>query len=133
MKDVHVISLIALAYSIILAVVAFVFFNEYDYPLWAVLGSAVALFNQSLMIQVSKRLSTQRLVSHLIQRYVFYIVIIFYVYLQTKDLGTSIMINSYIFLLLGVFSIKVGILIYHTPLIKKPTQHKEDEQNESHT
>ena len=125
MKDVHVISLIALAYSIILALVAFIFFDEYDYPLWAVLGSAVALFNHSLMIQVTKKMTTQRLVSHLIQRYIFYFIIIFFVYLETKALGTDIMIKSYIFLLLGVFSIKVGIFIYHTPLIKKPAE-KED-------
>jgi len=131
MKDVHVISLIALVYSIVLAGVAFVFFNEYGYPLWAVLGSAVALFNHSLMIQVTKRMTTQRLITHLVQRYVFYIIIIFYVYLQTKDLGTSIMINSYIFLLLGVFSIKVGILIYHSPLIKKQAMKKEEDNHES--
>jgi len=131
MKDVHVISLIALGYAIILSLVAFIFFNEYDYPLWAVLGSAVALFNHSLMIQVTKNMTTQRLITHLVQRYVFYIIIIFYVYLQTKDLGTSVMINSYIFLLLGVFSIKVGILIYHSPLIKKPVIKKEDEEHES--
>jgi hypothetical protein len=130
MKDVHVISLIALAYAIVLGLVAFIFFNDYDYPLWAILGSAVALFNHSLMISVTKKLTTQRLVSHLIQRYVFYLIIIAYVYLETKALGTQIMINSYIFLLLGIFSIKVGILIYHTPLIKKP-KIEEDEKHES--
>jgi hypothetical protein len=126
MKDVHVISLLALAYSIILALVAFIFFDQYDYPLWAVLGSAVALFNHSLMIQVTKKMTTQRLVSHLVQRYIFYFIIIFFVYLETKDLGSDIMINSYIFLLLGIFSIKVGIFIYHTPLIKKPTEKEEE-------
>ena len=130
MKDVHVISLIALAYAIVLGTVSFIFFNDYDYPLWAILGSAVALFNHSLMISVTKRLTTQRLVSHLVQRYVFYLIIIAYVYLETKALGTEIMIYSYIFLLLGIFSIKVGILIYHTPLIKKP-KIEEDENHES--
>jgi hypothetical protein len=130
MKDVHVISLIALAYAIVLGTVSFIFFNNYDYPLWAILGSAVALFNHSLMISVTKRLTTQRLVSHLVQRYVFYLIIIAYVYLETKALGTQIMIYSYIFLLLGIFSIKVGILIYHTPLIKKP-KIEEDENHES--
>jgi hypothetical protein len=130
MKDVHVISLIALAYAIVLGIVSFIFFNDYDYPLWAILGSAVALFNHSLMISLTKRLTTQRLVSHLVQRYVFYLIIIAYVYLETKALGTEIMIYSYIFLLLGTFSIKVGILIYHTPLIKKP-KIEEDENHES--
>ncbi|TNF08216.1 MAG: hypothetical protein EP317_03520 [Bacillota bacterium] len=127
MKDVHVISLIAFIYAIIVSLIAFIFFNQYDYPLWTVLGSAVALFNHSLMIQLTKKMTTQRLVTHLIQRYVFYALIIVYVYLQTKDLGTTIMINSFIFLLIGIFSIKVGILIYHTPIIKKPVVHKEEE------
>jgi hypothetical protein len=104
-----------------------IFFNEYDYPLWAVLGSAVALFNHSLMIQLTKsKFSASRLVSHLIQRYVFYFIIILIVWLDTKSLGTQILINSYIFLLLGIFSIKVGIFIYHTPLIKKKVEKVEE-------
>ena len=127
MKDVYVISIIALIYAIIVSLIAFIFFNQYDYPLWTVLGSAVALFNHSLMIQLTKKMTTQRLITHLIQRYVFYAVIIAYVYLQTRDLGTEVMIKSFIFLLLGIFSIKVGILIYHTPLIKKPAVQREED------
>ncbi|MDX9691997.1 MAG: hypothetical protein RBT45_06015 [Acholeplasmataceae bacterium] len=127
MKDVYVISLVALIYAIIVSLIAFIFFNQYDYPLWTVLGSAVALFNHSLMIQVTKKMTTQRLVTHLIQRYVFYTVIIAYVYLQTRNLGTEVMIKSFIFLLVGIFSIKFGILIYHTPIIRKPAVHKEEE------
>jgi hypothetical protein len=135
MKDVHVISIIGLIYAIILAVVTLIFFNQYDYPLWAVLGAAVALFNHSLMIQLNKQaFSTQRLVSHLVQRYVFYFIIILIVWLDTKELGTQILINSYIFLLLGIFSIKVGIFIYHTPLIKKKVEKVEkiDDQSDTH-
>ena len=118
MKDVYVISIIALIYSVILALVTLIFFN--DYLLWAVLGSAVALFNHSLMIQVTKnKLTSYKLVTHLIQRYIFYIVIIAIVYFDTRTLGTQIMINSYIILLLGMISVKIGVLVYATPLIKK--------------
>jgi len=121
MKDVYVISIIALIYSVILALVTLIFFN--DYLLWAILGSAVALFNHSLMIQVTKnKLNSYKLVTHLIQRYIFYMVIIAIVYFDTRTLGTQIMINSYIILLLGMISVKVGVFIYATPLIKKPKE-----------
>lgn len=129
MKDVYVISIIALIYSVILAIVTLIFFN--DYLLWAILGSAVALFNHSLMIKVTKNtITSYKLVTHLIQRYVFYIVIIAIVFFDTKELGTNVMINSYIFLLLGIASIKFGAIIYTTPLIKKP---KEVEVTENDT
>jgi hypothetical protein len=121
MKDVHVISIIALIYSIILSIVTLIFFREYT--TWAILGAAVSMFNHSLMIQVSKNFSQQKLVSHLIQRYIFYIIIIAVVYFDTKDLEDQmIMIYSYIFLLLGIFAIKIGIFIYHLPFIKKPNE-----------
>ncbi|MBU1143099.1 MAG: hypothetical protein KKH92_05555 [Firmicutes bacterium] len=129
MKDVYVISIIALIYSVILAIVTLIFFN--DYLLWAILGSAVALFNHSLMIKVTKNtITSYKLVTHLIQRYVFYIVIIAIVFFDTKELGTQVMINSYIFLLLGIASIKFGAILYSTPLIKKP---KEVEVNQNDT
>jgi len=118
MKDVHVISIIALIYSFILAIISLIFFK--DYTTWAVLGSAVSMFNHSLMIQVTKNFSQQKLVSHLVQRYVFYIIIIAIVYFDTRDLGNQmIMIYSYIFLLLGIFAIKFSIFIYHLPFVKK--------------
>jgi len=129
MKDVYVISIIAFIYSVILALVTLIFFN--DYLVWAILGSAVALFNHSLMIKVTKNtITSYKLVSHLIQRYVFYIVIIAIVFFDTKELGTEIMINSYIFLLLGIACIKFGAILYSTPLIKKP---KEVEVNSNDT
>jgi hypothetical protein len=121
MKEVYVISIIAFIYSVILALVTLIFFNEY--VIWAILGSAVALFNHSQMIQVTKnKMNSTRLITHLVQRFVFYTLIIAFVWFDTKDLGGNIMIYSYVFLLLGIFSIKVGIFIYHTPLIKKPIE-----------
>jgi len=121
MKEVYVISIIAFIYSVILALVTLIFFNEY--VIWAILGSAVALFNHSQMIQVTKnKMNSARLITHLVQRFVFYTLIIAFVWFDTKDLGGNIMIYSYVFLLLGIFSIKVGIFIYHTPLIKKPIE-----------
>lgn len=133
MKEVYVISIIGFIYSVILAFVTFLFFR--DYTLWAILGSATALFNHSIMIQITtkSKFSTQRYVFHLMQRYVFYFILILFVYLETKDLPGNTMIYSYIFMLLGIFSIKFGILVYHMPFIKKPVEvTKEEEHHDDH-
>jgi len=121
MKKMYTISIIAFIYAVILALVTFLFFREY--LLWAILGSAVALFNNSLATQALKgKFTTQKVVTNLVTRYILYTVIVAIVYFDTKDLGTQTMIYSYIFLLLGIFSLKMGIFIYHTPLIKKPDE-----------
>lgn len=133
MREVHVISLIALCYAVVLSLVTFLFFR--DYLLYAVLGAAVALFNHSQMIQLTKRkVKTERIVLHIVQRYIFYLVIIVFVYFDTRDQTQSFMTNSFIFLLLGIASIKIGVYIYHTPLIKKKKEEvieKADEDHES--
>jgi len=133
MREVHVISIIGLIYAVILSLVTFLFFR--DYLLYAVLGSAVSLFNHSQMIQITKRdFKTERIVLHIVQRYIFYLVIIVFVYFDTKEVSQTFMINSYIFLLLGFIATKIGVYIYHTPLIKKPKEEiveKADEDHES--
>ncbi len=75
-----------------------------------------------IVITKKEKFKTERLVTHLVTRYVLYIIIIAFVWLQTKELGTTIMIKSYIVLLLGIFSVKVGVFIYASPLIKKPKE-----------
>jgi len=119
MKELHVISIIGLIYAIILSLVTFIFFREYT--LYAVLGSAVSLFNHSTAIHAAKgELKTERIVLNIAQRYVFYLIIIVYVYFDTKDLDMQIVSNSFIFLVLGFFATKIGVFLYYTPLIKKP-------------
>lgn len=122
MRDVHKIALIGIAYAIVLSLVVLIFFN--DYVLWAVLGSAVALFNHSQMIRLTdkNRFRTDRLVLHLVTRYALYFIIIAFVWFDTKELGQNVMMYSYIVLLLGIFSVKVGVFIYWTPLFKKPKE-----------
>ncbi|MBN2268888.1 MAG: hypothetical protein V3569_02150 [Acholeplasmataceae bacterium] len=121
MKKMYTISIITFIYALILALVTFLFFREY--LLWTVLGSAVALFNNSLATQSLKgKFTTQKVVTNLVTRYILYTVIVAIVYFDTKDLGTTTMIYSYVFLLLGIFSLKIGIFIYHTPLIKKEAE-----------
>ncbi|MFA7422271.1 MAG: hypothetical protein WCZ00_00900 [Acholeplasmataceae bacterium] len=118
MKDVSVINLIALGYAIVLGLVMFIFFRTY--AIWAVLGSATALFNHSQTINLTKhKLDTKKLVNHLILRFVMYTIVIAFVYFDQRANGTSELTRSYIALLLGFFSIKVGVFIYATPLFKK--------------
>ena len=129
MKEMHVISIIGLIYSIILALVTLIFFP--DYVSWAILGSATALFNHSLMLQVTKgKFSAQRYVFHLFLRYVLYIIVIVIVWLETKDIPGNHMIYSFIFLLLGISSLKLGVFIYHLPWLKK-YRHEEETHNGS--
>ena len=128
MKEVHAISITALIYSIILAIVSLIFFK--DYVTWAILGSATALFNHSLMIQVTKgKYSAQKYVFHLFQRYFFYLLIIVIVWMQTKDLGENVMMYSFIFLLLGIISLKIAIYINQLPFVKKWYKIKEEEHD----
>jgi hypothetical protein len=128
MKEVHAISFTALIYSIILALVSLIFFK--DYVTWTVLGSATALFNHSLMIRVTKgKYSAQKYVFHLFQRYVFYVLIMAVVWLRTKDLGDNVMMYSFIFLLLGIFCLKVAIYVNLLPFVKKWYKIKGDEHD----
>lgn len=127
MKDVHVISLVALIYAILLALFAFIFYREY--AIWAILGSATALFNHSQMIRVSNsKYTAATLGVHLSTRFLLYIIIIAFTYfnLGGPNADSSVLTNAYIFLLLGVFAVKVGAIIYTSPLIKKKEEQTVD-------
>lgn len=128
MKEVHAISIIGIIYALILSLVAYLFFR--DYVIWAALGSAVSLFNHSHMINITKgKLKTERIVMHIIQRFVIYLIVIVFLFFDTQGEEMQFVINSYIFLLLGFISVKIGVYVYHTPLIKKPkeTEVKQDD------
>jgi len=121
MKEVHIISIIGVIYAILLGLVSYIFFR--DYMVWAILGSAVSLFNHSQMIHATKNgLKTERLVFHLFQRYILMIIIVVIVYFDTKGQDFDVVRNSYIFLVLGFISTKIGVYVYHTPLIKKKVE-----------
>lgn len=134
MKDVSVINLIALGYAVLLALVSLIFFRTY--AVWAILGSATALFNHSQTIRLTKeKFDTRKLATHFIIRFVMYFVVIAFAYFDQRANGDSELIRVYIFLLLGIFSIKVGIFIYATPFFKKnrlkdDIDIKEDEQDD---
>lgn len=128
MKDTHKIGLIAIGYAVILTVVSLIFYR--DYVAWAVLGAATALFNHSQMIHVTKgKYTTEKLLLHLFQRYMLYVIIIAVAWFSTKDQETIIMTLTFGFLLLGFIAVKVGAIIYATPLIKK---NKTDEEEKTH-
>jgi hypothetical protein len=118
MRDVHVISLLALAYAVVLSLVSFIFFR--DYALWAVLGSLTALFNHSQIIRITKgKYDMIKLGLHIAQRYALYVIIITLAFLRTRDANNDIMTRTFVFLLLGFIAVKVGVLLYATPLINK--------------
>lgn len=119
MKELHVISLIGIVYGVLLTLVTYLFFREY--AIWAALGSAVSLFNHSSMIHITKgELKTERMVLHIVQRFAIYLIVIVFLFFDTQGQPQDVMVNSYIFLLLGFIAVRIGVYIYHTPLIKKP-------------
>lgn len=118
MKDVSVINLIALGYSVVLALVALIFFNTY--AVWVVLGSATALFNHTQALRLMKqKFDGRKYISQLALRFVMYIVVIGFAYFDQKENGTDELTRVFIALLLGLLSIKIGVFIYATPLFKK--------------
>lgn len=118
MKDVNVINLIAIGYSVILALVTLIFFK--DYAVWAVLGSATALFNHTQAIRLTKqKFDGRKYIAQLALRFVMYIIVIGFAYFDQKANGTDELIRVYIFLLLGLVSIMIGVFIYGTPFFKK--------------
>ena len=127
MKDVHKISLIALIYAILLALVAFIFFREY--AAWAILGSATSLFNHSQMIRINNsKYTAASLGVHISTRFLLYIIILAFTYISLggPNADTSVLSTAFVFLLLGIFAVKVGAIIYTTPLIKKTEIEKTD-------
>ena len=118
MRDVHVISLLALLYAAILTLASFIFFR--DYALWAALGALTALFNHSQMIRITKgKYDMIKLGLHIGQRYLLYIIIITFAFFRTRDTSNDILTMTFVFLLLGFIAVKVGAILYATPLINK--------------
>ncbi|TVP86723.1 MAG: hypothetical protein EA375_00810 [Acholeplasmataceae bacterium] len=129
MKDAHKIGLIAIGYAVILTLATLIFYP--DYMAWAVLGAATALFNHSQMIHITKgKYSTERLLLHLFQRYILYIIIIAVAWFSTREQETIIMTQTFVFLLLGFISVKVGAIIFATPLFKKNETPEEEAQTD---
>jgi len=77
------------------------------------------------MIHATKNgLKTERVVVAIVQRYIMYLIVIVFVYFDTKGQVMSYVTTSYVFLLLGIMATKMGIYIYHSPLIKKKIEEK---------
>ena len=123
MKDVHKIAFYAIGYGIILSLAILIFYEEY--VLWSLLGTLTALFNHSQMIQVSKSADVLKISTHLITRFVMYVIMMVIVYFQLRDNQTEL-IKGLIILLLGFSSIKIGTLMYMLPFNKKDQEISEE-------
>lgn len=131
MKEVHAISVIALIYSIIFALITWVFFP--NYLTWAVLGSATALFNHSTMVRVMKgKFNTQKYVFHLFLRYVMYLLAAAFTWLRTKDISADVLMFSLLFLLIGFLSIKISIYIHQLTPIRRLFKEEDIHNDTSH-
>ena len=125
MKDVHKIAFYAIGYGALLSLVVFIFFD--DYVLWSLLGTLTALFNHSQMIQVTKSADVLKISTHLVTRFVMYVIMMVIVYFQLRD-NQNEMITGLIILLLGFSSIKIGTLMYALPFNKKDQEISEEQK-----
>lgn len=125
MKDEHKIAFIGIVYGAVLSLATYIFYREYAQ--WALLGALTALFNHSQMLQITRgnHVKINQLATHLVTRFLLYVIIIVIVFFQLQETQNAL-ITAYIILLLGFSSIKISTLIYALPFFKKTdTSHKE--------
>ena len=130
MKNIVVISNLAILYSIIVTVLAFIFFETY--AIWTLLGAATAMFNHSMLVRFSKNKMTKDFSYLLIGfRLLIYLVVLGYMFFELRD-DTQLLMWSYIFFLIGAFNIKMGIIIFHLPIkaFKKMREASDEEKEE---
>ena len=96
----------------------FIFYREYAQ--WALLGALTSLFNHSKMLQITKgnHVKINQLATHLVTRFLLYVIIIVIVFFQLRE-SQDALITAYVILLLGFSSIKVSTWIYALPFFKK--------------
>lgn len=117
MKDVYVVSWIAMGYGVILNLLIWILYPEF--LMWSLLGVLTALFNHSQMIQMTKhKVDAMRITMSLVTRFVMYLIMMAIVFIQLRD-NQSDMITAYIILLLGFSSIKISTVLLTLPLFKK--------------
>jgi hypothetical protein len=124
-KDEHKIAFIGIGYGVVLSLATYIFYREFAQ--WALLGALTALFNHSQMLQITKgnHVKINQLATHLVTRFLLYVIIIVIVFFQLRETQNALM-TAYIILLLGFSSIKVSTWIYALPFFKKTdTSHKE--------
>jgi hypothetical protein len=124
-KDEHKIAFIGIGYGALLSLMVFVFYR--DYAQWALLGVLTSLFNHSQMLQITKgnHVKINQLATHLVTRFLLYVIIIVIVFFQLRE-SQDALITAYIILLLGFSSIKISTWIYALPFFKKTdSPHKE--------
>ena len=125
MKDEHKIAFIAIGYGAVLTLITYIFYR--DYTQWALLGALTALFNHSQMLHITKGndVKVNQLATHLVTRFLLYVIIIVIAFFQLRD-NQNALITAYIILLLGFSSIKISTWIFALPLFRKDhTSNKE--------
>lgn len=126
MRDVDAISVAGLLYAILLVAVTAIFFT--DQLAWPALGAATALFNHGMMIRLTKRgFSQLKFVLIVIFRLFMYGIMMAFVFFDLRDLDINELIKSYVFLLLGFSTIRMGVFLHYLPFIKKHTTSYKEE------
>lgn len=114
MKNEHKISLISIIYSALASIIVFIIF-DWDLALWVILGSAVSMFNYSILIQSNKgTMTTAKIVGGIAIRWVMMIVVIGFTALRTNFESTPL-----ILLLIGLVATKIAAVLFYLLPFKK--------------
>lgn len=126
MRDVDAISIAGILYALVLIAVTAIFFRAQ--LTWPALGAATALFNHSIMINITKNgFNKKKYMFHIFFRFVMYAIITAFMYFDVKDAGTQDIILSGVFLLLGMITVKMGVFLHYLPFIRKHTTSYKEE------
>jgi len=125
MKNIIVINYLAIAYTIVVSLIAYLFFR--DFATWTILGAMVALFNHSLLVRFSKnKVHKDTYILLIVLKYVFYLIVLGYMFFQLRE-DSNLLMYSYIFFLVGALNIKMGIFMFHLPIPKFVEMRKDEE------
>ncbi len=114
MKNIVAINYLSILYSIVVGLVAYIFFR--NYYIWTILGAVTALFNYSLVVRFTKNKAHRDVVYLLIAfRTIVYLIVLAFMYFLLSD-DTMILMYSYIFFVVGAINTKMGVFIFHLPI-----------------
>ncbi len=114
MKNIVAVNYLAILYSILVSVLAYIFFREFS--TWTILGAVTALFNYSLMVRFTKNNANKEVVYLLIIfRTIIYLIVLSFMFFLLRD-NTQTLMNGYIFFAIGAINTKMGVFIFHLPI-----------------
>jgi len=114
MKNIIVINYIAIVYTVVVGLIAYIFFK--DFATWVILGAVTALFNHSLLVRFSKnKIHKDTMYLLIVFKYFIYLIMLGFMFFLLRE-DTYLLMYSYIAFLVGAINLKIAIFIFHLPI-----------------